>query len=307
VEEDESAAAKLRKLFTDFQVKGVWVVKTRDGKTYYTAKDYGPEREKATPNDLVQVRYFFSDKEKDTLVPLTARDIVATGKAPQSVLADKVHMLTSDFKDCKAWDDTMVTIALEVCKADNKIDPILRVKLLNKVVHCACQGSYPLSNALGACRQHLDKEVLDPASALWMEPDNDKLQAVRRHAEKILDGLPPLGPAMKAAAEQQRALERVVRLSSYELAGWLAQDKKGAWHCRGGSRPAGDYELGVVVAGPDRPADKAASGKEDALPETPALWKTIGTLKAGKAQIDAARAEALVEGRLVFARKNQSK
>jgi len=30
-------------------------------------------------------------------------------------------------------------------------------------------------------------------------------------------------------------------------------------------------------------------------------------LKAGKAQMDAATAEALVEGRLVFARKNQSK
>jgi hypothetical protein len=286
-----SAAAGLRKVFDLPFVKDLWVFRLEDDRhTYYTAKDPGPriEEARAKGKETFNLPYLVStDRAKGPRVKTVDRKKVKeVGLSPQALLAAKVGRLPANFAG-PTWEKSLVELAGQV-RGDAELDPFLKQFLLREVLDFAGRGSYPLAQALAKHNQVLKDANLDE-TAPWIDPDREaEAKPVRELARQVIDKLPPLEDALKAAAEQKRQLAATFARATPQLVGWLARDKD-AWQCLSKRELSGDWQLAVVVVGPDRAA----------------AWQPVGRVVQGKVTIDASP-EGLVEGRLVFARKAEA-
>src|SRR4029077_161203 len=84
-----SAAHDLRNLFEDFMIKGLWVVKTKDNRRYYSRRKL--DAPDATGSLSFPRLIGFDGKEEGKT--LIAKNVEAVSASPQSVLAEKVRKL----------------------------------------------------------------------------------------------------------------------------------------------------------------------------------------------------------------------
>jgi hypothetical protein len=276
----DGAAAGLQTVFADFLVKEVWMVRTRDDRTYYLMKD-----DLNVEPEFFTFHYFEGlDKGQRRTKSLRRTAVAASSRAPQSVIAETVRKLTTNFTAYEPWDATMVKIAQAVA-SDEQVDPILQIILLKNVVDCASAGSLPLAGALAPHRRYLDQQK-QYLSLSWMDPENKRADNARGEARQVVRSFPSLDGVAGEAKRSQHELEQAIARARYTPAGWLARDRRGAWQCRAEFGPPEGQELGVLVS----------------KTEAEAVWKPIGKVVTGEARIDPANSDALVEGRLVFAR-----
>jgi hypothetical protein len=276
----EGAAHDMQHLFEDFLIKDLWVLKTKDQRTYYL-------RTKLSLDDSDSVSFRpilgFDGKEAGRIVQ--AKNVDKISQAPQSLLAKQIRLLLPLGQSEKIWQDTSVDIAERIL-AEPEMDPILRLIIFKKVLNYAGKGSYPLWLAVGEQRDYLDKLKLN-LDVSWINPDDEAAKEVRSQAKDALQKLPSLKGVLKHASEQKKKLEARISKSERTLIGWLARGEAG-WEYRSDfPAPARDFLLEVLVPG---------EGKA-------AAWRTIGKLQKGTASFKQETEEDLLEGRLIFAEK----
>jgi hypothetical protein len=285
---DGSAPAKLRQLLSDPLIKDLWIVRSKKGdKVYYTQADIIRKWAAAAGEGSISFQYLAGFDGKKTGKTSELKDIEAPMRAPQSVLAEKLQR-TLDESGKKGWEQAMVGI-LQQMHDDVELDPILQLILIKHVLECSAKSSYLLAQALRSQQAHIDNTRLD-LTVPWMNPDNEGADIVRAKARAVIEKLPSLQPVLKAAGAQRHKLEVALRRTDCPVVGRLARDKERGWQCRLVKRqlPA-PYHLSVLI-----PAQGQAP-----------VWKPVGNLANGKATVDRSVPEALLEGRLVFARKDE--
>ncbi len=280
--EAEGAARDIQKLFDDFLIKDLWVLKTKDKRTYYL-------RNKLSLEDGDSVSFqpilTFDGKEEGR-----RKEAVNVFRAPQSRLAETIRPILHIGLSEKSWQETTIDIAKRIL-AEPELDPILRLILFKKVLNYAGKGSYPLWLALGEYRDYFDKLKLN-LDVAWMNPENDDANGVRAKAEEAwqkLEKLPSLNSVLERAPKQKESLQQQINKTERRLIGWLARGETG-WEPRSDfAPPTGEYLLKVLV-----PSQGST-----------AAWKTIGRLRDGMASFKPETEGDLLEGRLIFTERIQ--
>jgi hypothetical protein len=139
-----SAAHDLQNLFEDFLVKGLWIIKTKDNKRYYSRKrvDFSDGAESLSFQRLVG---FDGKEEGKTLI---GKNVEGAYSAPQSVLAEKVRKRLPAGSREALWIETTRNI-VQMIMDDSETDPILKLVLVKKTImppEEATRSGWPFKN-----------------------------------------------------------------------------------------------------------------------------------------------------------------
>lgn len=280
----KGAPAELRKIFGSLVVRDIWMIREvvgRDEKVYYSSENLTAKRKAAT-DGRISFKYLvgYDGSTRNKLMPVG--NVSKDGLAPQAAIADSIRFLTENFAE-KSWDDTIVSFVQKIRDAKD-MDPILQMILLQQVLDCGARGSYPLAVALKGHLELFEKSRVD-LTVPWLDPENEIAKKERPLAREFVNQLPPLDRVAKAARAEKQALAGALNASLRTPVGWLKREQPNAWQVANPGRLPDGAELYVVVP---------TAGQ-------PAAWHSIGKVAKGKALIQNAKAEALLEGRLVFA------
>jgi hypothetical protein len=281
-----TAAAKLHSRFNAGYVKDVWFVRLEGDKVYYLNGDPQVEIEAAIKkgkNGYTNIKYLVNFSGTEKSLPLYPSKLRGYARAPQALVAAEAERLLSRATP-ERWDDALLELGERVCK-EKDMDPVLRYCLFKAVLDAASKSSYSLEPLLAPCYRDLKSADVDEA-ADWINPESE-CKDPRDRAGRLFDRMAPLDSLKKEAAKRRQELALAAAESDVRLLGWLWRDRGGNWICR----QAVDYhepsELCVLVP----------------LGADSARFVVVGAIQDGKITLDAAGREALVEGRLVFARK----
>jgi hypothetical protein len=282
----ESAAAKLRQLFTSVRIKNLWVLREGD-RTYYLVKDPKGKIDdaKEAKEDYVAIRHLADPDAKEKPQKVLLRNITKIARAPQSELAEKVQRMPPNFAD-RTWEQAVLTI-IQGIQDNRDMDPILQVYLLKHVFELAGKGSYPLALAVKEPLRGIEDAKLD-LEVPWINPVSESARNLRPLARNLRKKLPSSQDLRMAVAQQQERLTSAMDQSSHEVAGWLAWEKDTGWQCRSKRPVEGNWSLAVVVPQPNQTA----------------VWRVIGKVVDGKVQLEADNDPALREGRVIFATRS---
>jgi hypothetical protein len=281
----KSAAAQLRAAFRHFLIRDLWVLVDDEDNVYYLPQDPAPKIDKARGDrdrPLVNFRYLVGLDGTERSRNAHVTKIKRFGRAPQSLIADKVALMPTNF-GASSWEQSTIQIAQQIW-ADSEMDPILQLTLLRKVLELAARGSYPLAIALGTHQRVFVAAKGDLPKVAWPTPGSPEAAAKRPDARKLLERLPALEPVLTVAATQKEHLVAKIAATDREIAGWLAWMGQKGWQCQGAPSLPDGAQLVVIV-----------KGEEQQL-----SWKPVGKVLHGKPVIEAAQAPNLLEGRVVF-------
>ena len=278
----------LRELFGHWSVSKAGMVELEDGKKYYFLK------EPRNAGHFVAINYTPGfDQAITKHVELAKPKIVNPPKgesfdwtSPQSLFSEFALIQLAALDDAN-WESTFCAILKELY-GSRGMDPILKLQLIERVLACACEGSYPLRTAF---EKHI--EAIESAGgagdASWPDPNDEAANDARKNAVQTLAQLGDIGETI---AHTERQLGQVSRPSfgaSYTWIGWLRENRSEEWTCS--SQP------GVL---------QGVSGELFVLhvPRgSPAQFSKIGSVQGGRLAINASSNEVLVEGRGVFVGK----
>lgn len=280
-------------LFQDRLIHNVRMVEHKDGRRWYT------DKEPSIRADGVDVEYLagFDYSHKHKL--LTRGEIARQDRAPQAIVADKVLVELAKLDAATRegeWEQRFANILTAICE-ERRMEPILKIAVLKRVVPVACEGSDTLRLGLATQREALEASAVN-ALAPWMlpdPPDNDAKKAVqeaRGRAKTELEAIADLPTAVQEAAQKTPA---VLRLNEYRWIGVLLKDSHGAWTC--------------MIPSNDTTSSGALYVVEQPVPQKPVNISPIGRLEDRKPEFDSSFKRLLVEGRPVYllmtAGKNQ--
>lgn len=283
---DESGTplfAPLNELFTDPLISGLWMVEAVRGDEpparYYIVEAPPAQRENRT---ALRIKYIvdYSREPKQTK-DLSERDIKYRDRSAQSFIAQAAMDELAKITD-ETWEPTFFRIVTMI-QSSERMDPILKVILLQKVVEVAIPGSESLRLAFAQFQTVLNSVPIDPAVP-WMDPGNQDAIRVRGLATGVLSRLPSLSDVGKVAAASLRDF-RAPLDRPHEWIGWLVRDRDQKWLCNMKSGSVTDGELFIAAPG--------AAG--NAL-----KWLSIGSVVNGTAQLDAFKLSGQLQGRPVF-------
>jgi len=289
VQRDESdpkaAPAAIRKALADLTVKDLYFLKMEDGRTYYSSEDLSA-RIKDSTDGHVRFKYLSSaDGTKMSSAVRKINDVARHGRAPQSVVADKIKFVED--LSLHGWEEFTLGLAQQV-RDDKDIDPVLKVKLLQKLLDGVARGSYPLGQSLAGFREAIAKPDFD-LTVPWFDPGSKEASKLRPQAKEFVDKLASLKQTLKNAKAEKQKIENALLASERSPVGCLLRDKDGNWQCRSATPLPRTGALFVLI-----PDD-----------EHGASWQMVGKIANGKISI-AGSPDALVEGRLVFASQSSN-
>ncbi len=283
----ESIHLKLIELLNNPTVSDLRMAESQDGKRYYfhgKPFHFG---------NNWKIRYFkaFDLSETDT-VTFAAADIrnSAAGDgfdwtSPQSKFSklalDRLAKLGQD-----NWETTFHGILADLYE-QKRMEPILKVQLIRRVLDIACQGSYCLAKAFAKDRDLIKNTPLDE-EANWISPENQQAKTAREAAQRLLDQVRNPRDACKEAAMEFARLNRPLLGKRYRWIGWLYQAQPNQWTCAIPPGPADTNPAELYVA------YRLSS-------DLPVRLDRIGELRKGKFVLGSPYKTALVEGRPVYA------
>jgi hypothetical protein len=273
VEDDQPLTAGLERLFRDPLMADVWLVELKDHKRYYarTAPD-------ATGTGLVHFKYVAGFDLSVKTRNIKSTEVLPARRAPQVALSEKALQILAGLNG-ENWDASFRELIAEIWRSDAKgpkIDPLLKLKLLQQTVEVAARGSSALESELAQQIKMMQGSKVSPI-ANWLEPDDAEANTSREQAARELDMLAKVPPAADKAAQAKGALGK-----AFQWIGWLRSAPDGHWQC------AADQPLPQV----GKLYVLAAAGEKEVL-------HAIGHLTPKGAQITAT-GPALVEGRPIY-------
>lgn len=271
--------AALKDLFQLPTVANLTMVEDNLGMKFYTNEKPKPQNKVVTFNYLSDLKL----KTRPTLVKEAdlARDGIAP--APQSVAAELVLDELAKLDDAH-WEAAFCRMLLDV-EGQARMDPVLKVQLLQQVLKVARQGSLVLEHGFAKTAELLDGAKLD-GTINWLDPTDANAEKARRQAEEVLKRLPDLHVARDAAAQEFVRLRQPWPTEPHRWVGWLRQAEDGRW--RISTEPLPDDITGELLV--VSPAEEGPAVK----------FEHLGSIKAGQPELVEAD-DAFVEGRPVYA------
>ncbi len=279
-ETDQPLYESVDKLFKDPVVADVWMVELKNGRRYYS-------RIAPTLNStgIVQFKYVtgfdLAEKSRGIKDVEVARRVEST----QNSLAKQVTPVLAQLNG-ENWDasfNQLVDILLQQDSSDLKIDPLLKLMLLQQTLDIATKGSYCLECAY---RQQLKmlKDSKVSAVANWLDPENAEANVSRPQAVRELEALRSVDGVRKVIAERQAVLQSPLG-KRVQWIGLLKHAAGGDWQCATPTPPPIAGRLAVILANGDKM-------KLQDIGRATAQRLEVNTLGAAKA--------ALLEGRPVY-------
>ena len=278
----------LRDLFGNWFVRKAGMVELEDGKKYYFLKE--------PRNTGLFVAIYYTptfDPANTVRVELARPKIVNPRKgesfdwtSPQSLFSEAALTQLVALRDA-TWESTFCAILKELY-GSRGMDPILKLQLIERVLACACEGSYPLRTAF---EKHIEEieSAGGAGDASWPDPNDEAANSAREDAAQTLAQLGDIGEAIAQTEQQLREVSHPSFGASYTWIGWLRESRSKEWTCS--SQP------GVL---------QGVSGELFVLhvPRgSPAQFSKIGSVQGGRLAIKASSNEVMVEGRGVFVGK----
>jgi hypothetical protein len=210
-------------------------------------------------------------------------DLSRLKPSPQATLGEAVVARLQQPAVLDEWERPLVA-QLEEIRQNFKIDPILKVEMLHRVLELAGKGDLILEeearDTLKGLKDNLHEDVA------WMDPQDFKAQNAREDVRKALDrvgsftGLPERTGRVRADLDRELAIIR-------EPIGWLCREDAG-WTVRVASVPNRLQGATLQVV---------ESGGEGRSPQ----WVKIGRLEGKEPIIERNTFVGPAEGRPVFA------
>lgn len=283
-EVDGKINERLREFFRDPNLAQVWLLRTKEGKSYYIP---GTKPTVGSFTTLQFLADFDGNRKSRSFRDSEVEEIV---QAPQSQLADSASRHLLNLNDSN-WERTLLQIVRETRRYQT-MDSVLKANLLKILLEQLESGSYLLHEPLEAPLKRLNTGI--DYSIAWMNPEVADGDTERRLAAQVLGDLPaiPATPTETDSIEpyvQQRRDEfsqafRVDLGSDNRLLGWVKRRDDGEWEfIRLSSVELSNGDLVVInVADPAHPN-----------------WEKIGKV-SGKTWTLDAKAEGLRDGRPVW-------
>ncbi|HVX64363.1 MAG TPA: hypothetical protein VHC19_27315, partial [Pirellulales bacterium] len=270
--------AALKDVFQLPTVANLTMVENDLGMKFYT-------NEKPKVQDKAVTFNYLSDLKLTTRPMLVKESELARdgiGPAPQSVAAGSVLDELSKLDDAH-WEAAFCRMLLDV-ERQARMDPVLKVQLLQQVLKVARQGSLVLEHGFAKTAELLDGAKLD-GTINWLDPIDANARKARRQAEELLKRLPDLRVARDAAAQEFVRLRQSWPTEPRRWIGWLSQAEDGRWQIS--TEPLPDDITGELLF--VQPAEEGVAVK----------FERIGNIEAGQPKLVAAD-DAFVEGRPVY-------
>ena len=144
--------ADLQKLFRDPLVGNLWMVEAHNSDNdilrYYSLHE--PVRE----NGAVRFNYLVGFDLGEKPQNVRDADVTYVGRAPQSNVAERATTLLTDMPQ-RDWEKNITTILDAILKED-RLDPILKIALLQRVLKTGAAGSSALADGFAAYRRDLE-------------------------------------------------------------------------------------------------------------------------------------------------------
>jgi hypothetical protein len=292
----QSLARQLTPALTNVLVSEVYVLRTREGRSYYSR-----EKPRMLGTDW-QIKYFVDTTletiEVERFSPAEIEN-ERDGKefvwiAPQSRFS-RTAQETLARMEADQWEPTFLKLLNEVYE-DEHMNPVLKLQLFGICLQTACEGSALLK---GVFRKHLQQVQTPIAEAdHWPHPgqegDAGPGQAARIQADGLLGQMTPPKALEKNVETALAALKNPSLGPRSEWIAWLRREAGDAWTCEFPQRlkPSSreTVELFVLV----RPAADAD-----------VVYEKVGEFRGGGLKLSPPSASAFVEGRPVYALRSR--
>ena len=213
--------AELQKLFRDPLVGNLWMVETNNNDLLRFYSRHEPVKE----SGMVRFNYLAGFNLEEKAQSARESDVSYLGRAPQSTLAEHANALLSSMSP-RDWEKNF-TLILDSILKEERLDPLLKISLLQRVLKTGIAGSSALGDGFADYRRELEGTTVD-LSVSWMNPRDSAAKVERNRAEVFIGGLPPISDAIRAAAVNVRHLREPLEFS-YHWIGWLSRDANNAW------------------------------------------------------------------------------
>jgi hypothetical protein len=281
---DASPLIPLQKFLADALITGLWMVESNDADgnalRYYLSQAPRERKSAKAPVALAYIIDFSTASTRPGQIPPDG--ITYNEAAPQSLLSKSIMDDLAKLGDHN-WEVAFFKIAQRITTQE-RLEPILTVLFLQKVMNVARQGSDVLNSSFTEYQKVLDSAAID-ATVKWMDPVNNEARRSRELAKGHLARLPALLPLRDDIAKKLKALKSPLG-PKHEWVGCLIRGDDGKWTCRVKESPKVNGQL--VVAIPE-------------VAEKRMRWVEVGQVKSGKCELRAASPESFVEGRPVYA------
>ncbi len=283
VSQGERIDAPLKDIFQLQTVADLTMIEDKGGRKFYSVEK--PELK----NKHVAFKYLRDFKLTTGSTLINEEELAPDGivAAPQSVAATRVLDELARLDDAH-WEAAFCRMLIDV-ESQARMDPILKVQLLQQLLTVARQGSLVLEHAFARHAELIDGANLD-GTVNWLDPADPEAARTRRQAEALLARLPNLAPARDAAAKEFAQLRKPWSSEPHRWIGWLRQSDDGQWHIS--TAPLNEKISGELFM--IHPAEQG-----------PVIqFARIGQISAGQPKLieDVA---AFVEGRPVYVRGNK--
>lgn len=217
---------ELKELFLDKMILGAKMLETDKGERFYGLQAYNIEEK--SPGENITISYItgFDLAEKRKL--LAVDSITFTGPAPQAELAEDILQKIQEVSDF-TWEVKFYEM-MKLVLDQEKIDPVLKLTLLKRVVSLGSKGSHGFKVATTPVMELLSSSELDLA-VNWIVPGDKEAEISRERATAVMKRLPN---AMDLRSSIQAKLRGVTRPPELPPVweGWLWRTPKGTLEAR---------------------------------------------------------------------------
>lgn len=203
--------------------------------------------------------------------------------SPQMIFSENITTKLSSLSDI-SWDSQMFAV-LERTAADTRMDPLLKVILLQAIGELVKEGSLPLQVVLEPVFKQIEEAAI-PTEVNYIDPEDAEGITAREKAERFTKTLPSFIELRRQMMKKREDLSKLDFGPAYQWIGWLNKNNDSQWVVES-LRPSLDGGDLLVTSIPE------GEGKF--------RLEKIGVTKPGQYVIDDdVSAEILLQGRAVF-------
>ncbi|MFC1757872.1 hypothetical protein ACFL2H_03770 [Planctomycetota bacterium] len=230
VTEGQPIQSALLQAFQDRQISDVNTAFVRDGNEllrYYLPTSRPPR----TFLDKITLKYYTGFDLNATKSSTMNNDVLDNSdgrfESPQQLFSDYATDKLSSVDDTN-WESSFYSVILKL-HDDERIEPILKLQIMRRVLEIACAGSRPMQQVFGDSIDILNASNVDE-TANWIDPHDDNGRKASRAARKILQRMDSPDSRVDELKAKLRELIRPHLGPRHKWVGWLHRDES-KWTC----------------------------------------------------------------------------
>jgi len=222
-----ATTSELKKFLNNPKLSSLWMVRAKNGRRYYHDQEL-VRGDLPRVGDKLVVYYratsVYKSTEKAQAVQIKEDDIVFFGIAPHSKLSKQFLEGLSGL-NAENWEAVffgMITGLL----AEEDMDPVLKLKLLDLLVTAAAKGSYPFEQGFAKFVTALQAVKVTVQNVDWFKVDDADVLVARDRASGLIKTSIDLAAVTARGKETKDRLTAAID-TNYEWIARLSRDSKG--------------------------------------------------------------------------------